>query len=227
MPTLVMASSKGGCGKSTLACVLATELVRGSAAVTLIDADPNQPLMRWAKRPGKPERLTVIGDITEDTLLDTIEAAEGETPFVLVDLEGSANMMVAQAMSRADLVIIPLKGSGLDLAEALKVIRFVKLQERTFRRAIPFTLVFSQTNPAVRSRTLKGIEADLLKGNIPVLATPLHERDAYRAIFSLGGDLHALDPTQVGGLPAAISNARKVMSEVVAKLAAKKLQGAA
>ena len=227
MPTLVMASSKGGSGKSTLACVLATELVRGKVAVTLIDADPNQPLVRWAKRPGKPERLTVIGDVTEDTLIDTIETAEGETPFVLVDLEGSANMMVAQAMSRADLVIIPLKGSGLDLAEALKVIRFVKLQERTFRRAIPFTLVFSQTNPAVRSRTLKGIEADLLKEGLPVMATSLHERDAYRAIFTLGGDLHTLDPKQVGGLPAAISNARKVMSEVVAKVAPKKLQGAA
>jgi len=107
MPTIVFASPKGGVGKSTSAVVLASELARKGAAVTIIDADPNRPVSRWAQRPGCPENLTVLADVSEETVIDAIEAAAVRTPFVLVDLEGTASMTVAYAISRADLVVIP------------------------------------------------------------------------------------------------------------------------
>src|SRR5206468_1030807 len=43
MPTIVFASPKGGAGKSTSVVILASELARKRAAVTIIDADPNKP----------------------------------------------------------------------------------------------------------------------------------------------------------------------------------------
>jgi len=227
MPTIVMASSKGGCGKSTGAVVLATELAQRGSGVTIIDADPNQPITRWGKRPGKPDSLAVVGDVNEKTLLDVIDAAERKTPFVIVDLEGTANLTVAMAMSWADLVLVPLKGSTLDAVEAIKAVRFIQMQERAYRRQITYMLMFTQTNPAVRSRTLKAIEIDLLGQGIPMLDTALHERDAFRAIFAFGGTLSGLDLKHVGGLPAATANARKFVNEVVAKLSTKTLQGAA
>ncbi len=46
----------------------------------------------------------------------------------------------------------------------------------------------------------------------------MHEREAFRAIFSFGGPLGDLDPTQVGNLPAAITNARAFAGEVIALL---------
>ena len=46
----------------------------------------------------------------------------------------------------------------------------------------------------------------------------MHERDAFRAIFSFGGTLQDLDPGQVSNLPVAIANARAVASEVIALL---------
>ena len=228
MPTIVMASSKGGCGKSTSAVILATELASRGSPVTLIDVDPNQPITKWSLTPGKPEKMTIVSDANESTLLDAIEAAEQITPFVVVDLEGTANLTVAQAISRADLVIVPMKGSHLDAAEAVKAIRFIKLQERAYRKGIPFALLYTQTNPAIRSRTLLSIEADFVGQGVPVFRTPLHERDAYRALFAFGGTIAALDPKKVGGLPAAMENARQFVAEVVAKLSAlKALQGAA
>jgi len=222
-----MVSSKGGCGKSTAALVLATELAQRGMAVTIIDVDPNQPITKWSRRPGKPALLTVVSNATESTLLDAIETAERQTPFVIVDLEGTANLTVAQAVSRADLVLIPLKGSLLDATEAVKAIRFVELQERGYRRTIPYALLYTQTNPAVRPRTLRGIENDFRERKVPVLATPLHERDAYKALFVFGGTLASLDPKEVSGLPAASANARQFVGEVVGKLTAKKSRGAA
>jgi chromosome partitioning protein len=46
----------------------------------------------------------------------------------------------------------------------------------------------------------------------------MHEREAFRAIFSFGGTLESLDAAQVSNLQAAIGNARAFASEVLAKL---------
>ena len=62
--------------------------------------------------------LTVISDILEEAIIDMIEEAAAKTAFVVVDLEGTASMTVAYAISRADLVVIPVQGSQLDAAEA-------------------------------------------------------------------------------------------------------------
>jgi chromosome partitioning protein len=218
MPTISFASSKGGAGKSTSAVLLATELAQRGTTVTIIDADPNQPVLRWSRKPGKPESLTVIGGVSEETLIDAIDTAARKTAFVIVDLEGTASVMVAHAMTRSDLVIIPTKGSELDGIEAAKVIQFIGRQERAYNRKIPFAVLFTQTNPVVRPRTLKSLEADMLKQGIPVLGAALHERDAYRAIFSFGGTLSALKPALVRNIPAAIDNAREFMAEVVTML---------
>jgi chromosome partitioning protein len=218
MPTVSFASSKGGAGKSTSAVLLATELAQRGTTVTIIDADPNQPVLRWSRKPSKPESLIVIGGVSEETLIDAIDDAARKTAFVIVDLEGTASVMVAHAMTRSDLVIIPTKGSELDGIEAAKVIQFIGRQERAYNRKIPFAVLFTQTNPAVRPRTLKSLEADMLKQGIPVLGTALHERDAYRAIFSFGGTLSGLKPDLVRNIPAAIVNAREFMAEVVTML---------
>src|SRR3954453_13438455 len=113
MPTISFANSKGGVGKSTSAILLATELADRGAGVTVIDADPNQPVVRWSRKPGKPDNIAVIGGVTEGTLIDSIDDAARKTAFVIVDLEGMASVMVAHAMTRSDLVIIPMKGSEL------------------------------------------------------------------------------------------------------------------
>jgi chromosome partitioning protein len=126
--------------------------------------------------------------------------------------------MVAQAVSRADLVIIPTKGSELDAIEAIKVIKFIGRQEKAFNKRIPFAVLFTQTNPAVRPRTLKSLEQDMLAQGIPLFGTALHERDAFRAIFSFGGTLSDLDPRAVGNLPAALNNARQFTAEAIAML---------
>ncbi|MCJ2097473.1 ParA family protein [Methylobacterium sp. E-046] len=218
MPTIVFASPKGGAGKSTSAVILATELAGKGASVTIIDADPNKPVSRWAKRPGTPATLNVIADVTEDSIIDQIEDSARKTAFVIVDLEGTASAMVAYAMSRADLVIIPTQGSQLDAAEAVKAVKLVRTQEKAFRRIIPAAILFTRTSAAIRPRTLQAIETEFMEGGVRVLATQMHERDAFRAIFAFGGSLSDLDPAQVSNIQAARNNALAFTGEVLAIL---------
>ncbi len=218
MPTIVFASPKGGAGKSTSAVLLASELAERGASVTLIDADPNKPVSRWGSRPGKPATLTILADITEDTIIDTIERAATESAFVVVDLEGTASMMVGYALSRADLAIIPTQGSQLDAAEAVKAIALIRRQERAFNKTIPLAVLFTRTSAAIRPRTLKSIESEFVSAGIRVFGNTIHEREAYRAIFVFGGTVGALDPVQVTNIPAAMANARAFAAETIAIL---------
>ena len=73
MPTIVFASPKGGVGKSTSALLLGCQLASNGATVTIIDADPNRPLARWASLPHKPANVTVIADVTEKTIVRVID----------------------------------------------------------------------------------------------------------------------------------------------------------
>src|SRR5580692_1364125 len=175
MPNIVFASPKGGAGKSTSAVLLATQLAGLGVPLTLIDADPNKPLSRWAKLPGKPDNLAVVADVTEESIIDAIETAGRKTPFVIVDLEGTASMMVAYAISRADLVVIPVQGSHLDAAEAAKAIKLVRAQEIAFKRTIRYTVLFTRTSAAIRTRTFQSIEGEFATNGIPILETQLHE----------------------------------------------------
>lgn len=220
MPTIVFASPKGGAGKSTSAVLLATELAAGGATVTVIDADPNKPVSRWAKRPGKPNSLQVLADVTEESVIDAIETAATQSAFVIVDLEGTASMMVGYALSRADLVIIPTQGSQLDAAEAVKAIRLIRAQEKAFKRAIPFAVLFTRTSAAIRPRTLQSIEAEFAGNHVRLFGTQIHEREAYRSIFAFGGTLSGLDPAQVSNIRGAITNARAFAAEVLKLLKA-------
>lgn len=220
MPTIALVTPKGGAGKSTTTIVLATQLARRGAAVTVIDADPNHPIADWAKLPNVPPNLTVVSDASEDTIIEAIETAATQTPFVIVDLEGTASMTVAYAVSRADLVIIPTQGSQLDAKQATRAIRLIAQQERAFGKKIPYAILFSRTSEAIRPRTLQHIKAEFAKHGVSAFTTHLHEREAFRAIFSFGGTLESLNSRQVANPQAAIQNARALTDEVVSHLRA-------
>jgi len=217
MPTIVFATPKGGAGKSTAAVILATQFASKGAAVSLLDADPNKPLSEWA-RLSTPAGVTVVTGVSETTIIDEIDAAAQRAPFVIVDLAGTASMTVAYAISRADLVIVPMQGSRLDAKEGAKAITLIKQQERAFRRTIPFAVLYTRTSAAIRPRTLAFIQKELAEHKIPALQTHLHERDAFKSLFSFGGGLDDLDPKQVPGLESAIHNARQFAAEVIALL---------
>lgn len=218
MPTILFASSKGGCSKSTSAVVLGSQFATHGASVTIIDADPNHPVESWSKRPGKPESMTVLSNVSETSIIDDIEAAAERTSFVIVDVEGTASMTVAYAISRSDLVIIPVQGSQLDAAEAAKAIKLIRQQEKAFGRSIPYAVLFTRTSAAIKPRTLQHIRKEMSQAGVTVLETQLHEREAFRAIFSFGGTVESLRPDQVSGLEGAIKNARALAAEVISIL---------
>ena len=220
MPVIAFANPKGGAGKTTSALLLASELAARGARVAIIDADPQKWISHWGRLPGKPESIRIIEGATEDTIIDQIGEAAAQAQFVVVDLEGTASHLVANAASEADLVIIPMQGSFMDAAGARKVIKHIQIESRKNRRAIPYAILLTRTSAAVTTRALKNVREQLEEAKIEVFETSIVERAAYRDIFDYGGLLSALDPRQVSNIDTALLNARQFAGEVVARLKA-------
>lgn len=217
MPTIVFVSPKGGVGKTTAALLLASELARATK-VTAIDADPNHPIAAWAKGTKLPKNLSIVADADEDNIIDKIEEAAAKTPFVVVDLEGTAAKIVLLAVSQADLVVIPTQGSQLDAEQASRAIRVVKQQEKMTGRATPYGVLLTRTSPIIRTRTMGHIQGGLVDAGVPVFKAQLNEREAFRAMFSFQRTLESLDPKEVPNLDKAIANAEEFAAEVIERL---------
>lgn len=218
MPTIAFANPKGGAGKTTAALLLATQLADRGTPVTIIDADPERWISQWGELPGKPANIHIRSDVTEETILDAIDEASSKTPFVVVDLEGTANTLVGYAVSLSDLVIIPTQGSSMDAKGGAKTVGLVKRQERVARRKIPFAILLTRASAAVTSRAMKNVQQQLAQAHIDVFQTHIVERAAYRDIFDFGGTLETLDKTLVSNVDKAINNAREFAGEVLARL---------
>lgn len=213
MPVIVFASSKGGVGKTTSALSLSFVLAHHGAKTTLVDADPNAPLVRWAERfpDGIPQGLTIKAGLGSEAA-EIIDASRD--PFTVVDLEGSKNIEVSVGLGRADLALIPMKGSQLDADEAAAVIKLIKRQEIVFRRRIPYRVFFSQTSPAIMDKGMRDISAQLHDQGIPMLRTAMVDRAAFKAPFRLGGSFYDLTPADVRNPDAAILNAEEFATEI-------------
>ncbi|MFN5210517.1 ParA family protein, partial [Brevundimonas sp.] len=165
-----------------------------------------------------PDNLSVVADADEDNIIEKIEEAASASPFVIVDLEGTAAKIVLLAVSQADFVVIPTQGSQLDAEQASRAIRVVKQQEKMSGRATPFGVLLTRTSPIIRTRTMGHIQHGLEDAGIPVLKAQLHEREAFRAMFSFRRTLETLNPKDVPNLDKAISNAAQIAAEIIEKL---------
>lgn len=218
MPVISFANPKGGAGKTTTALLLATELATKDAQVTIIDADPEKWISQWGSLAGRPENITIVRDVTEDSIPDQIDEAARTSQFVIVDLEGTASLMVANAIGMSDLVIIPTQGSSMDAKGGAKTIKLIRNQERMARRQIPHAVVFTRASAAIATRSLKNVADQLRGAGVDMFSTAIVERAAYREMFSFGGTLQDLDPREVSNIPKARQNSQKFVGEVLARL---------
>ena len=215
MPVVVVANPKGGAGKSTTTLVLAQTLASMGATVTLIDADPNRPIVEW-RAGGSKVDFEVIGDVTESSVIRVVREHRLKRQFVLVDLEGTASRLVSRAIATADLVLIPLQASGVDARQASRAVALIQEEEEALEgRHIEFRVLLTRTSPIIKTRIEREIVDALAKAGLPLMHTHLNERQAFKAMFVRRLALNELDTAQVNGLPEALKNAGQLVDELV------------
>lgn len=217
MPTIVLANPKGGCGKSTTALLLGQMLAR-QVPTTIVDADPNHPISGRFKSAGNvPAGLTIIENETENSILDEIDDAARRDQFVIVDLEGVAARRMTYAISRADLVLVPMQLSAPDADMAVAAIGEIGTEEKHQRRKIPWAIVFTKTRVVAQSKTEQRIAREVRRSGADVIDIEINERDAFKAMLDLGRPLFELDASRVNNIQAAIKNATDFTQSTISR----------
>jgi len=216
MPTIVIASPKGGAGKSTTAIILGTELAHEGVPVTMLDCDPNHSLTLWSEKSTLPDRMAVLSGISEADIVRTIKNHDTDGQVVIVDLEGVASRLVSRAISQADLVLTPMRATTLDATIGSRALQLIREEEEALDRSIPHAVVFMMTK-AIRSKQHSGIEDSLRSQNVDLIDPPLMERAAFSGLFAFGGDLHSM--LAQGNMESARANARAFAEQVYHRLA--------
>lgn len=207
MPNIAFISPKGGAGKTTAALLLALGLAERGARVALIDSDPNKPLLRWGGLPGRPEAITVHAAPTVQDIRDAAyEARRREPEWTIVDTEGSVRGAMVFAALRFDLVVTPLMASTMDAIEAIKASELVASFGKRAGNNLLHQCLLTRVPAALKPRTVGTVVAQLRAREIDILQAALIEKEAFKALFEVGGDLAALEAHGVAGVPAARRN---------------------
>ncbi len=223
MPVIAVSNPKGGAGKSTTTLLLATYLAQQGASVSVLDADPNQPIMDWKKNGKSKTTLTVVGGVKESNLMEVLE--EQTQQFVFIDLEGTASLLVSRSIAMADFVIIPVQASAVDVRQAGKAIRAVRDEEKVAQRSnstrrIPYRVLMTRTPApgAPVSSVQRQLEVEIQAAGIPRFKTSLAERMAFKAVFVERLTLAEMGDLKVGNLDAAYENVHELAEELIALL---------
>ena len=214
MPVIVAANPKGGSGKSTTCIVIGTTLASQGASVRIIDADPQRTLARWSEGNSAFREIIVTPSASED-LTDLIDRLQATYQFVIIDVQGTANQEMVAAMSRADLVLIPMQAKTADADVATRAIKLLRTQESLFKRSIPHAIIFVRTSPIIVTREEKEIRSNIDSAGVPRFTSSLNERTAFSHMFAYKNALGELNSEDTNGLEAAQRNAMELTAEMV------------
>ena len=209
---IAAANSKGGCGKSTTILILAGEYSAQGYRVHIIDADPRKRLIKWAAAGVKPQAITV-SEANAGTMRDEIEKARAAVDVVLIDVEGTANAALTLAVAYANLVIVPAEISPPDVEDGLGTIKLIQDMSHVSQRQIPHGFLWSNVPPAIRSREMMNLEAQVAEAKIPIIGR-VFQRSAFAAMFSFATTLEELPPSEVSGIEKAKGDAVRLTDAI-------------
>ena len=135
---ILVANSKGGCGKSTLATNLAAAYARLGFSTALVDADSQRSALTWLEmRPGECPPITGLSGCQQAgrPLLDWVLRVPPDTSRVVIDSPGGMrDHQLFDFIRKADDILVPVLPSAVDIRATTEYLKEIFISPE-FRRS--------------------------------------------------------------------------------------------
>ncbi len=192
MKTVLVASSKGGVGKTTIATHLAAQSAVAGQRTVLVDADPQGSSTRWAqRRAGMPTAVLPI----DGTRRNWLKLVPDGTQRIIID--GAAGQMgtdLESYLDQASAVLVPVLPSALDIEATVPFLNTLAKHPRVRKGQLPVALIANKLKPWTNA-SQQALEV-LNSWSIPVVGQ-LRDSQAYVMLTGLGRSLFDYNSQQV------------------------------
>jgi chromosome partitioning protein len=187
---VTIAQQKGGAGKTTIAAQLAVAFARSGRRVGLLDIDPQGSLAAWfdirkalVDEDGGGITFVQAAGWRLSTELDRLKRA---VDLVLIDSPPHAETEVRIAVRAADLILVPMQPSPMDLWATGPTLEMARKEKS------PAMMVFNRT-PA-RGKLVDAVRRKIREAEVPVAQAVLGNRVAFAASMMEGKGVAESNP---------------------------------
>ncbi|HET8940376.1 MAG TPA: ParA family protein [Rudaea sp.] len=145
MQKILVASSKGGCGKTTIATNLAAHFAQSGKNTVLIDADRQGSSLHWAeKRAQLPAPVLALSALRQDWA----QRIPADADIVIIDAPAAIHgPELTELIGEVDVVLIPVLPSRLDLEASETFLGEVAAKARVKSGKVAVGLVGNRLKP--------------------------------------------------------------------------------
>ncbi|TAL95288.1 MAG: ParA family protein [Rhodanobacter sp.] len=192
MLTTLVASSKGGCGKSTLVTQLASHWAQAGQHTAIVDADRQGSSFRWASL--RPDN--VPGVLAFEGGRRALQKLSPDTGQLLIDTAaGSREHDLEPYVELANVLLVPVLPSSFDLYATLAFTDELRSINRIHRGKLPVALVANRLKPWTHA-SQDAIAQLAEQSPFPIVAQ-LRDSQAYVLLAALGKGIFDYHSEQV------------------------------
>lgn len=194
MRTIVVASSKGGAGKSTLSTNLAAHFALQGKRTVLIDADRQKSSTHWCEKRAVLDTAVLPVDGSRKGWKKNLPA---QTEVAIVDAAaGAMGDDLEDFLEMADAVLVPVLPSTIDLEATVPFLNSLAATARVKKGKLPVALVANRLKPWTGA-SQQAVE-QLKSWPYPVVGE-LRDTQAYVLMVALGKSVFDYHSEQIRG----------------------------
>jgi len=181
MKVIAITNQKGGCGKSTIALNLAINLSLKGKGVVLFDTDPQQNALGTIQ--SRTDDLIPAYSVKSD-IHKKIQSFD-HLDYGIIDTPPHQSEIIRSALVSADLVIIPIQDSPLDIRSSKETVALV-YKAKAYRPGMQVYFLLNRIQPnTILARGLRK-HLERVYPEVGILKTELHNRVVYKQSLIYG-----------------------------------------